>query len=316
MRITNQFKSKLYTYFIKRGLAHEYRKGWLRLYHCPYCGRDEKLGVNLTMYRTNCFRCNAHVSPAQLVMDIEGFDTWAELTAFLNNGDFTELTFKEEKVELLEKKPVYLPEGFRNIAIGKSQLAKSMRGYVKKRGFDIKYASRVGIGYCTTGSLYGYLVIPFYYNGELRYYNARAVMSNGPRYNNPNKDITGLGKEFIIFNHDALSMYKKVFLCEGAINALTMGEQGIATMGKAVSAYQINEIIKSPVERIIILLDPDAKKYALELAMKLVHYKSVKVVYLPEGTDVNDLGKKETLKYIYNTKYQSYRELQKLKNEL
>lgn len=53
MRITNQFKSKLYTYFIKRGLAHEYRKGWLRLYHCPYCGRDEKLGVNLTMYRTN-----------------------------------------------------------------------------------------------------------------------------------------------------------------------------------------------------------------------------------------------------------------------
>ena len=43
-------------------------------------------------------------------------------------------------------------------------------------------------------------------------------------------------------------MYKTVYLCEGAINAQTMGEKGIASGGKAISRYQVNEIIKSPVE--------------------------------------------------------------------
>ena len=141
-------------------------------------------------------------------------------------------------------------------------------------------------------------------------------MGSGPRYNNPNKDITGVGKEFIIFNHDALFMYKTVYLCEGAINALTMGEKGIATMGKSVSRYQINEIIKAPVEHIIILLDHDAQDKAIDLAMKLVNFKKVKVILFPDDRDVNDLGKKSVMKMIYNTHYQNYQELVTLKNNL
>lgn len=316
MKISQKFKNQLYNYFIKRLGAWDYKHGWLRVPVCPYCGREEKLGINLSTYRTNCFRCGEHPSPAQLVMDIEGLDTWPELVNLLNQEDFKGLEFKEEKVELSEKKPIYLPEGFKNIAFGKSQLANSIRNYMIKRRFSIPEISKFGIGYCTEGNLFGYLIIPFYYNGELRYYNARNVLGRGPRYNNPNKDITGLGKEFIIFNYDALSLYRMVYICEGALNALTMGERGIATMGKAISAYQINELIKSPVERFIILLDPDAVRYAINLALKLVNYKKVKVVILPEGKDVNDLGRKNTLSIVYSTHYQSYNELIKIKNSL
>lgn len=316
MKITSQFKNKLYTYFIKRLGAFQYKHGWLRVPTCPYCGRKEKLGINLTMYRTNCFRCNAHPNPAQLIMDVEHLDTWAELNHFLDHGDFTEYQFKEDKVEILEKKPLYLPEGFTNIRFGKSQLAKSIRNYMVSRGFDIEFLSKLGFGYCNDGKLFGYLIIPFYYGSELRYYNARRVLGTGPKYSNPSKDITGVGKEFIIYNHDSLQMYRTVYICEGVLNALTMGEAGVATMGKAVSAYQINELIKSPVERYIILLDPDAKGKALDLALKLVNYKKVKVVFLPEGKDVNDLTKKSTLKYIWKTRYQCYSDLIELKNKL
>ena len=316
MKITNDFKSKLKTYFIKRLGAYEYRNGWMKLPVCPYCGRENKMGINLSTYRTNCFRCGEHPRPSQMVMDIENLDEWSELLKFLNQSDFTTYTFHEEKVELAEKKPVYLPEGFQNIKYGDSQLANTIRGYVKKRGFDVMELSRMGIGYCNDGPLFGYLIIPFYYNGELRYYNARLVIGNGPRYNNPNKDITGLGKEFIIYNRDALFMYKSVYLCEGAINAMTMGERGIATMGKAISAYQVNEIIKSPVERIIILLDPDAKEQAINLALKLVSYKKVKVVFLPEDNDCNDLGRKRVFRYICSTHYQDYNDLMQLKTLL
>jgi DNA primase len=315
MKITNKFKAQLYNYFISRLGGYRYRRGWMRIPTCPYCGREQKLGVNLSMYRTNCFRCNAHPSPAQLIMDIEGFTEYHELINFLNNGQFDELQFKEEKIELAESKPVYLPEGFRNISIGDSQLAKSIRGYIKKRGFNPDQFSRFGIGYGTMGTTYGYLIIPFYYQGQLKYYNARNVIGKGPRYNNPDKDITGLGKQFIIFNHDALEMYRSVFICEGALNALTMGDRGIATMGKAISQYQINELLKSQCERYIILLDFDARDYAINLALKLVPFKKVKVVLFKDNRDVNDLGKKEVLKMVYKTRYQTYQDLIKLRNE-
>lgn len=316
MKITNQFKSRLRTYFIKRLGGYDYRHGWMRIPTCPYCGREHKLGVNLSMYRTNCFRCNAHPSPAQLIMDIEGFTEYHELINFLNNGQFDELQFKEEKIELAESKPVYLPDGFKLINQGTSQVARSIRSYMSSRGFTIEELSKHGIGYVATeGPFFGYLIIPYYYKGTLRYYNARNVIGQGPRYNNPNKDITGLGKEFIIFNQDALDMYSSIFICEGAINALTMGDRAIATMGKAISAYQVNQLIKSPVNRFILLLDFDARDYAINLALKLVAYKKVKVVLFKDNRDVNDLGKKAVLKMVYKTRYQSYQDLIKLRNE-
>ena len=316
MKVTNNFKSKLYTYFVKRLGAFNYRNGWLKVPVCPFCGRELKLGINLNTYRTNCFKCGYHSNPSQLIMDVEGIETYNELLKLLDNGEFTEYTFKEERVQLRERKVFYLPEGFRLVSQGSNQLAKSVRGYLRKRGFSSEYLSKAGVGYCTTGSFFGYLIIPFYYHGQLRYYNARLVYGRGPRYNNPTTDITGIGKEFIIYNHDALQLYNSIFVCEGALNALTLGERVIATMGKAVSAYQINELIKSPVERFILLLDPDAKLAAINLALKLVAYKKVKVVFLPEGKDVNDLGKKETLRYVYSTRYQDYNDLIKLKNSL
>ena len=111
-------------------------------------------------------------------------------------------------------------------------------------------------------------------------------------------------------------MYKSVFICEGAINAQTMGERGIASGGKAISRYQVNEIIKSPVERVTILFDSDAKDKAIDLGLKLVQYKKVRVVLFKDSRDVNDLGKRETLKLIYQVHYQSYSELLKLKQEI
>ena len=316
MKITHSFKSQLYSYFIKRLGCWEYRNGWLRVPVCPYCGREQKMGVNLTTYRTNCFRCGEHPSPAQMVMDIETLDTYAELLTFLKHGDFSELSFTETKVELAEPKPVYLPDGFRLINQGDGHIAKIIRNYLKHRGFNIDELSKQGIGYCTKGDYFGYVILPFYSNGKLTYFNARLVIGNGPRYNNPPKSVTGLGKEFLIFNEDALGLYNQVYICEGVFNALTIGERAIATMGKAVSRVQVNKLIKSPVKRFILLLDPDAKKQAISLALKLVNFKSVKVVYLPEGKDANDLGKKEVMKLVWRTRYQDYKTLIKMKNEL
>ena len=167
-----------------------------------------------------------------------------------------------------------------------------------------------------TGKYLGYIIIPFTEHGQLTYFNARLYMGAGPKYNNPEVDVTGLGKSFIIYNADALEIYRTIYICEGAINAETLGENGIATGGKAVSRWQVNKFIKSQVEKFIILIDPDAKDKALDLAFKLVPFKKVKVVFLPDNEDVNSLGKQRTLEYVRETTYQTYQELLTIKSQL
>ena len=314
-QISNHLKSRLHKYFEIKLQAFDYRHGWMKS-RCPFCGKEMKFGINLGLNRTNCFRCGEHPSAVDLVMHLEGLEKYTDVVRFLENEQFSGYVFKEEAFELKGRKELYLPEGFKLLNQGTSMLAKSARAYVKSRGFDIDTVSKMGWGYGTKGKYFGYLIIPFHEKGQLTYFNARRFIGNGPRYNNPDTSESGLGKSFIIYNKDALEMYKTVFICEGAINAQTMGERGIASGGKAISRYQINEIIKSPVERIIILFDPDAKQNAIDLALKLVQYKKVKVVFLPEGKDVNDLGRKETLRRVYQVHYQNYQELLQLKMQL
>ena len=305
----------MHQYFIKKIGAFDYRKGWMKS-DCPYCGGEKKFGINLSNNRCNCFKCGEHPSPISLVMYLENTDSFHEVLSILESGDYSGYVFKEEKVELKGKKEFFLPDGFKNISMGTSLLARSARNYLKKRGFNIEELARKGWGYCNTGKYLGYIIIPFTEHGRLTYFNARLYMGAGPKYNNPEVDITGLGKSFIIYNADALEIYRTVFICEGAINAETLGENGIATGGKAVSRYQVNRLIKSPVEKFIILIDPDAKDKSLDLAFKLVPFKKVKVVFLPDNEDVNSLGKRRTLEYVRKTTYQTYQELLTIKSEL
>lgn len=305
----------MHRYFEIKLQAFDYRHSWMKS-RCPFCGKEMKFGINLGLNRTNCFRCGEHPSAVDLVMHLEGLERYTDVVRFLENEQFSGYIFKEEKIELRGKRYLYLPEGFKLLNQGDSTLAKMARAYVTKRGFNVEDLSKRGWGYGTKGKYFGYLIIPFHEKGQLTYFNARLFIGNGPRYNNPDASESGLGKSFIIYNKDALDMYRSIFLCEGAINAQTMGERGIASGGKKLSRYQINEMIKSPAERFIILLDPDAYKEAIDLALKLVQYKKVKVVKLPEGKDVNDLGRKETLRRIYQVHYQNYQELLQLKMQL
>nr|DAD91505.1 MAG TPA: DNA directed DNA polymerase [Myoviridae sp. ctx322] len=315
-KYTSTFKGRLHQYFTVKLGAFDYRRGWQKC-DCPYCGGKQKFGINLSTNRTNCFKCGEHPTPINLVLYLEHLDTYAEAYHLIqSNTKYEGYVFKEEKVELKEHKSLYLPEGFKLLNQGTSQLAQSARNYMRGRGFDIDELSKFGWGYGTSGKYFGYIIIPFHEKGQLVYFNARLFMGNGPRYNNPEVSESGLGKSLILYNKDALSMYRTVYICEGAINAATLGERAIASGGKAISRFQINEIIKSPVKHIIILLDPDAKGYAVDLALKLVNFKKVKVVFLPDGTDVNDLGKKATMRLVYSVHYQTYQELLQLKHSL
>lgn len=210
MRLNNHTKGRLHEYFRYKLKAFDYRKGWMKS-DCPYCGGEKKFGINLSNNRCNCFKCGEHPSPISLVMYLENTDSFHEVLSILESGDYSGYVFKEGKVELKGKKEFFLPDGFKNISMGTSLLARSARNYLKKRGFNIEELARKGWGYCNTGKYLGYIIIPFTEHGQLTYFNARLYMGAGPKYNNPEVDITGLGKSFIIYNADALEIYRTVF---------------------------------------------------------------------------------------------------------
>jgi len=311
MILNREFKSKLYSYAINSLGLRDYTRGWMKG-DCPNCGRKDKFGLHIGYYRTNCFVCGYHPTPFNLVLDLEGLDNYNEVKKFL--GNYVGKTYIEPKIERIERKETVLPDGFKSLIFGKSRISKLARSYIVKRGFDPEELSYKGWGYCTTGKYMGYIIIPFYEKGNLIYFNARLFVGNGPKYNNPNIEDFGIGKSMLLYNIDALSIYEEVYLTEGAINAETIGDNGIATGGKKISTYQESMILKSPIKKITLLLDPDAINESIEVAMYMSNYKKVRIIKLPDNLDVNDIGYEKTKEMIDNVDFMDYNTLLKLKN--
>ena len=309
--LNKETKGKLYHYFTTKLGVRTYTRGWLKG-NCPDCGRLDKYGINLGMNRTNCFVCGFHPSPLNLVSILEGFDNYTDVLRFLKA--YEGKPYLEPVVKKVEQVNISLPEGFKSLLIGDSKLALMARKYVEKRGFDVDEKAYEGWGYGTKGDYFGCIVIPFYMGGKLIYYNARRFVGSGPKYINPSIDDFGIGKSLIMYHIDALAIYEEIYLVEGAINADTIGDQAIASGGKKISDYQISMIIKSDVERVNLLLDPDAILDAIKVAMSLSFYKKVRLVTWDGEEDVNDIGREETLKRVESTPWMSYNDLIKMKN--
>ena len=292
--------------------VYNYRRGWLKG-DCPSCGKH-KFGIHLGLNRTNCFSCELNIKPLDLVMDLESFDQISQVNTLLN--DISGIEYTEPILQPYNlKENTVLPDSYQNIKRGDSIFAKSARALIIRRGFDLDRLSKAGWGYCTKGKYMGYLIMPFYVNNKLVYFNARKFMGGGPKFNNPDIDDFGLGKSMIIYNVDALYMYRTVYLMESVTNSETIGENGIATGGKKISNYQINTILKSPVEKIIIGLDDDAIEDAIRIAFKLIDFKKVKIMLMPEGKDVNDIGKKKSQLIAYRSRYLTHSKLMELKHQ-
>jgi len=306
------FKTKLNQWFKSKLGMYDYTKGWMKG-DCPDCGASDKYGVNLSHDRTNCFKCGYHERPIYAIKTYEGLDSIHNVRLLLDA--FSGYDYVEEKTERIERKPVILPESFQPLDSGKSQYAKSARSYMKGRGFSPKKLADKGFGYCTEGSYQGYIIMPFFVHGKMVYFHTRNFLSGGPKFNNPPLEEFGVGKSTLIYNLDSLYLYDEVSIVESVMNAETLGEKGTVLGGKKISTYQYSTYIKSPVNIINIILDSDAWEESIKLGMQLCNHKKIRVIKMPEGLDVNDIGRKATKKLIKETPIVNYSALLKLKNK-
>lgn len=299
---------KLAAYYKSRLGMFDYKNGWLKG-TCPHCGKTDKFGVQLGDGRTNCFVCTENMNPIDTIAQIEGFQNRREVYNHLNT--FKDAIYLEPKVEVYKYRQVILPKDFRLLSFGKSEFSKLAQRYMEGRGFNVDDLTMRGIGYCTKGDKGGYIIFPFYQMGKLIYYTTRRFINQGPKFKNPNIEDFGIGKSSIIYNIDALAIYRKVRVVESITNALTLDDKAIAIDGKIISDYQLSCIIRSPVKAVEIILDRDAYSDALKMGLKLAYHKKIKIVKMPTGDDVNTIGKKDTLRVIKNSGWQTYRDIYK-----
>jgi len=314
VELNNTIKRKVTQYFIQKWGAEEYRNGWYKA-NCPFCGKH-KFGINPSRHKANCFSCGNKNTPLNAIMELEGFETKPQLYSFLKA--FEGVDFLEPQVEVREWSKVTLPPSFRLLSFGKSKMSNLARKYMsEKRGFNIDKLTSKGIGYCTKGDYMGCIIFPFYQKGQLIYFIGRRFIQLGEgKFKNPSVEDYGLGKSLLTYNVDALAIYSKIYLVESIPNSLTMGDNAIAIMGKTISNYQLSMVLRSPLSHIVIALDDDALNEAIKLGLKLVSYKKVKLLNLPISKDINDIGKKATLKLEKGSDWLTYNDLLRMKHNV
>jgi hypothetical protein len=311
-RYTEKVAGKLYTYFTQKMGMYDYTKGWIKG-DCPVCGKTNKYGVNLHTNKSNCFSCGYNAQPIKVIQERENLPQWHEVMTFINGlGDSGSFRLSKDTQEFKKRKSIELPEGFKLVGLYSSRVAKMVHKNLKSRGFNITKLMTKGVGYCITGKYAGRIIIPYYYKGTLVYFNARKFIDVGEKFKNPSEEEVGIGKSMLIYNHDALYAFKKVWLFESATNAITLGDSATGTGGKSLSQWQRNEYITSPCEEIIIGLDDDGQKEAYKLGMELAPFKKVKVLRFPKGQDANVIGAKATRQLEKESPYLSYKECYKL----
>ena len=222
---------------------------------------------------------------------------------------------KEEEEE--ELKPPQLPVGIKLIMdnLNNPEVYPFVDYLVNKRNLPPEVIEKYNIGYVTNGyattqqgkrvNLNNHVVF-FTYNdkGEYIYWNTRSIEKN-PYL----KSINAMANEGeysmskVVFNLNVAKRTGKIVIVEGVMDALTIGDSGVATFGKQVSNRQVNDIVKgiSPETEIYVMLDRDAPEQADALALKLYEkHKNTFIVLNPDKGDANDLGHDRTWEIINN----------------
>lgn len=287
----------------------ESTKGYYHL-ACPGCGeKSGRSGSYKPEYsRYYCLQPGcvygkssrpSGTSIIDLIKEIEHLSDFKASVSFLkrlNPATYAKSFDVSSKIKTKPSK-LTLPYGYTVITNGNTKVAKDARAYLLKRGYEIKtIASLFKVGYIDSidpkgNNYYGYLVIPFFSRfGDLIYYQLRALYPYLQRWDNPDTELYGIGKENILFNEWVLFEPGETFIHEGATDGMTTISPG--TLGLYLSDGHVGIIRSGRKKDIIFMYDEGAYYEALNNGFKaLSSGKNIWVIPMAKGEgDPNELG--------------------------
>lgn len=206
-------------------------------------------------------------------LDSLGIKTIEEGSKLIELKSYRDKFFSTPLTETVE-----FPESFSN-EFSNSKLGLDCFKYlVETRGLRPDQIFYYKLGFCSTGKYKNCVILPVYEEGKLVYFVGRNIYQK--RYMNPTKPSRG-----ILFNY---TNQESVILTEGIFDAIAVGYNGIALLGKFLKEDQKRLLIKGLPKTIYVMLDEDARQDAITIAQALA--KVLPNVRLASTYDKHDPG--------------------------
>jgi DNA primase len=240
-------------------------------YNCPFCvevGKKQDIHFHLYLNKKlgyfYCFRCGA--------------------TGWRSDSD--SYIFRERDVDRIERKD-RKEEKEELVPLIESELGLI---YWKNRGFSEIEAVSYGIFFSKKKNSLFFPV--FDLDGKFSFYIERKIVNIEPRYFIP----SGIKKSSFLYNIDKAKEFEKIWLVEGTFDAIALGPNSVAVMGKILSETQLNLLRKTKVKTLLIALDKDASYESSKLELTLLPYFKEVIRVEVEGKDPAELKRSDPRK--------------------
>lgn len=307
------------------------RSGGNLIVHCPRCEKPKLwvLVVDRDDVRAPAWQCfsgdcsDAGRTALSLVRRLEDCDTFAALEQIAKyaKGNLPIVDLRrlvedrlagEVEVWSEEGELVSLPDQF--IPVHAGDRWSDLPAYFRERGIGPKKALRYGIGWCESGYFKDRLVVPVTRGDDVAFFVARYMAKHPPlckARNLPCARCGGTSKHErlkktlypkgakpgrYLYNYDVARHCRTVRLVEGVLDAIHIGRSAMATFGTSLSQYQLELLMRTAAEEIVIIWDRDLKakpgqsgfEKAKKLADRLADLWRVRVVELPDARDPDE----------------------------
>ena len=276
---------------------------------CPYCrdqyGRKDfkyHLQINISKRTYYCYRRGCTGKLSQLFRDL-GVEYVKEVEQEKVGVTLSEMASSIKNISRHpdEKIQNIIDFSFCKPILGDTSILGDMaRDYLHKRNILDVDIEAYDLRYCTSGDYAFRIIIPFYENGKLVYFQSRAFsMHPYKKVLNPTDKEVEIGKSNWLFNIDLARHHDPVIICEGWASAITVGADAVAIQGSRASGQQIERLLRYW-SSYVVMLDAEAKKEAYNLAGTLYKHKTssdIHIVFLSYG-DPNNFDRKKLREYI------------------
>lgn len=251
---------------------------------CFRCGGFETMYFNLEKMKGICHKCVQPFGIRDVARELAGIPV-SQIKDYVEDYVVEarrQMGFEEAMLDLLlperaREMPavmeVSLPPGFRTLEDGVSSVTgRKALAYMTNRNFHELVLFDNKFGYCDDGPYAGRVIIPFYENGSLVYWQARdftGMAEPRDKIKNPPAGTTLHGKSDVLFNYDTARKCKSVIITESWGSSLAIGPCSTALNGKSMSEVQFIKLLAMDARTFIVMLDPGTEQQAWEIAKRL-----------------------------------------------
>lgn len=180
--------------------------------------------------------------------------------------------------------------------------AQYPRDYMLGRGLTWEDLATYRLHYALAGWAGGRVIIPCFENNKCVYWLGRSYVGEDPPYKNiPNAQALQ-GRRNTVFNVDRIERGGCAVVLEGALNAMVVGTNAVATLGKAMTEEQFWKIVSKGPGVVVVGWDKDAESEGVAVARRF-HDAGLRthLIFFPDGRDFADLGRETSRSMVENS---------------